>query len=176
MANIYLYHGTNVKIENPRWDLGDEGRDFGCCFYTTYDRKTAKDWANKNYKADSVVNRYSLDLERLEDCGLRIKRFHANAEWAEFVWRNRYDIKFKRPEYDIIIGPMADRGLKEQFMKMRTEGKTFAEIAPIDTLRQIQVTSSLLLFGLCSKNVEPNRLNCHGSKLYNIGLYCKGIG
>ena len=142
MANIYLYHGTNVKIENPRWDLGDEGRDFGRCFYTTYDRKTAKDWANKNYKGDSVVNRYSLDLERLEDCGLRIKRFHANAEWAEFVWRNRYDKKFKRPEYDIIIGPMADRGLKEQFMKMRTEGKTFAEIAPLihyDKFKSLQV-------------------------------------
>lgn len=37
----------------------------------------------------------------------------------------------KRPNYDIIIGPMADRGLKEQFMKMRMEHLTFAEIAPL---------------------------------------------
>lgn len=78
MANIYLYHGTNVKIENPRWDLGDEGRDFGRCFYTTYDRKTAKDWANKNYKGDSVVNRYSLDFGKtrrlwIEDKALSCK-------------------------------------------------------------------------------------------------------
>lgn len=54
----------------------------------------------------------------------------------------RIDTKFKRPKYDIIIGPMADRGLKEQFMKMRTEGKTFEEIAPLihyDRFHSMQV-------------------------------------
>lgn len=142
MANIYLYHGSDQRIDNPRWDVGNEGRDFGKCFYTTYDRRTAKDWAKKNFKGDQVVNRYSIDLERLVDGDLKIKRFEANAQWAEFVWSNRYDTKFKRPKYDIIIGPMADRGLKEQFMKMKTEGKTFEEIAPLihyDRFRSMQV-------------------------------------
>lgn len=142
MANIYLYHGTDIKIERPRWDLGEEGRDFGRCFYTTYDRRTAKDWARKNFKDSQVVNRYSIDLEKLEDGNLRIKRFKADEEWAEFVWSNRYDRKFKRPNFDIIIGPMADRGLKEQFMKMKTEGKTFKEIAPMihyDKFKSLQV-------------------------------------
>lgn len=63
-------------------------------------------------------------------------------EWAEFVWRNRYDERFTRPNYDIIIGPMADRGLKEQFMKMRMEHLTFAEIAPFihyDKFKSMQV-------------------------------------
>lgn len=142
MANVYLYHGTGVRIEEPRWDLGDEGRDFGRCFYTTYDRKTASDWARKNHGASPVVNRYSIDLERLTDGTLKVKRFKADAEWAEFVWRNRYDRRFKRPNYDVIIGPMADRGLKEQFMKMRTEGKTFAEVAPLihyDKFKSLQI-------------------------------------
>lgn len=37
---------------------------------------------------------------------------------------------------------MADRGLKEQFIKMKTEGKTFDEIAPLihyDKFRSMQV-------------------------------------
>lgn len=142
MANVYLYHGSDQRIDSPRWDLGDEGRDFGRCFYTTYDRRTAKDWAEKNFKGHSVVNRYAVDLERLTDGGLRIKRFEADAQWAEFVWNNRYNTKFKRPNYDIIIGPLADRGLKEQFMKMKTEGKSFDEIAPLihyDKFRSMQV-------------------------------------
>ena len=54
-------------------------------------KKTASDWANKNFKEKSVVNRYSVDLEQLSEGNLKIKRFSANAEWAEFVWRNRYD-------------------------------------------------------------------------------------
>lgn len=71
-------------------------------------KKTASDWANKNFKEKSVVNRYSVDLEQLSEGNLKIKRFSANAAWAEFVWRNRYDERFTRPNYDIIIGPMAD--------------------------------------------------------------------
>ena len=142
MANEFLYHGSNQVIEHPICDMGAKGRDFGVCFYTTYSKKTASDWANKNFKEKSVVNRYSIDLEQLSEGNLKIKRFSANAEWAEFVWRNRYDEHFKRPNYDIIIGPMADRGLKEQFMKMRMEHLTFAEIAPFihyDKFKSMQV-------------------------------------
>lgn len=142
MKNMYLFHGSDRRIDTPRWDVGDEGRDFGKCFYTTYDRRTAKNWALKNFNDHQVVNRYAIDLERLSDGRLKIKRFEANAQWAEFVWNNRYNTKFKRPNYDIIIGPMADRGLKEQFIKMKTKGMTFAEIAPLihyDRFRSMQV-------------------------------------
>ena len=60
---------------------------------------------------------------------LKIKRFNADAEWAEFVWRNRFDEKYRRPDYDIIIGPIADLGLKREFIRMRTEGLSFADVA-----------------------------------------------
>lgn len=142
MANVYLYHGSDQRIDKPQWNLGYEGRDFGKCFYMTYDRRTAKDWAKKNFKEKSIVNRYTIDLEQLTDGSLKIKHFKADAQWAEFVWNNRYNTNFKRPKYDVIVGPMADRGLKEQFMKMRTEGKTFEEIAPLihyDRFRSMQV-------------------------------------
>ena len=142
MANVYLYHGSDQVVSKPLCNVGAKGRDFGTCFYTSYSRKTAKDWAKKNFNRRAIVNRYSIDLERLSDGNLKIKRFQADAEWAEFVWRNRYDAKYKRPNYDIIIGPMADRGLKEQFMRMRTEKLTFEEIAPFihyDRFKSMQV-------------------------------------
>ena len=86
MKNMYLFHGSDRRIDTPRWDVGDEGRDFGKCFYTTYDRRTAKNWALKNFNDHQVVNRYAIDLERLSDGRLKIKRFEANDQWAEFVW------------------------------------------------------------------------------------------
>lgn len=142
MANVFLYHGSDQRIDSPRWDIGEEGRDFGRCFYTTYNRMTAKNWAEKNFRNNQVVNRYTIDLERLVDGGLKIKHFEADAQWAEFVWNNRYETNYKRPHYDIIIGLIADRGLKKLFMEMRTKGKTFEEIAPLihyDRFKSIQV-------------------------------------
>lgn len=127
--NIYLYHGSNQEIVEPKCDVGYKGHDFGQCFYATYSRDTARNWANKRFEDNAIINKYHIDLERLSDGNLKIKRFKADAEWAEFVWRNRYDEKYRRPDYDIIIGPIADFGLKREFIKMRTEGLSFSDVA-----------------------------------------------
>lgn len=141
--NIFLYHGSDQEIDDPKCDCGSRGHDFGLCFYTTYSRTTAKKWAQKRFSEKGVVNRYALDLERLYDGNLKIKRFHANEEWAEFVWNNRYMSKYKRPDYDIIIGPIADYGLKKEFLKMKTEGLSFAGVASkihYDRYKSLQVS------------------------------------
>ena len=83
--HILLYHGSNQRILTPQWNLGDQGRDFGQCFYTTYSRETAKDWAEKNFPNSPIVNQYAINFEKLNNGVLKIKRFEANAEWAEFV-------------------------------------------------------------------------------------------
>lgn len=140
--HILLYHGSDQRVTNPTWNRGEEGRDFGQCFYTTYSRDTAKDWAEKCFPYSPVVNQYAINLEKLEDGKLKIKHFHADAEWAKFVWNNRYNKSYRRPNYDIIIGPIADRGLRDKFMLMRTENKTFEEIVPLiqfDRFRSVQV-------------------------------------
>ena len=56
------------------------------------------------------MNRYSLDLERLEDCGLRIKRFHANAEWAGSSW---YFLRYidKNNKNELVDRKLADKYL-----------------------------------------------------------------
>lgn len=141
--NIFLYHGSDQEIADPKCDCSKPGHDFGQCFYTTYSQKTAKKWAEHRFDDKGVVNRYALDLERLGDGNLKIKRFQADAEWAEFVWNNRYVDKYKRPDYDIIIGPIADKGLKKEFIKMRTKGMSFKDVASrihYDRYKSLQVS------------------------------------
>ena len=41
----------------------------------------------------------------------------------------RYNENFKRPAYDIIIGPLGDNSLKEHFNEIKLKEKTFKEIA-----------------------------------------------
>lgn len=142
-----LYHGSDVIIDNPQWNNGSKRRDFGQCFYTTYSQPMARGWAEKRNKLNPIVNKYVIDLEALESCNLRIKRFEANAEWARFIWSNRQDPDYIRPDYDIIIGPIADRGLSEKFALITNEGKTFEEIAPMIEYTRYKT----LQIGFCSE-------------------------
>ena len=127
-----LYHGTNLAFDNPSWNRGSLRRDFGQCFYTTYSLKMAEDWAR--YKAGGergITYHYVIDFSKAVSCKLNIKRYEANEEWARFVYNNRNNERFKRPQYDIIIGPLADNDLPRQFSKIKREGKTFEEIAAL---------------------------------------------
>ena len=131
ISQFVLYHGSDTGVKTPVWNLGSRFRDFGQCFYTTYDRDTAKEWAEKITSSHPVVNKYALNLKNVQTTELRIKRFQADEEWVRFVFENRENAKYKRPAYDIIIGPIADRGLQQEFKKVKTGRATFAEIAPL---------------------------------------------
>lgn len=142
IGKLLLYHGSDQDVRNPLWNHGSRFRDFGQCFYTTHSRQMAKDWADKMSAKHPVVNIYSLDFREVETYNLRIKRFRADAEWAEFIYNNRFNPKYKRPLYDVIVGPIADRGLTEQFARIQTEGLTFADVAPLinyDRYKEMQV-------------------------------------
>ena len=110
ISQFVLYHGSDTDVKLPVWNSGSRYRDFGQCFYTTYDRNTAVDGAEKMDAIYPVVNRYALSLRHMQTANLSIKRFQADAEWAQFVYNNRENPRFRRPPYDIIIGPIADRG------------------------------------------------------------------
>jgi len=32
-SQLYLYHGSDVVIDSPKWNLGSSHRDFGQCLY-----------------------------------------------------------------------------------------------------------------------------------------------
>ena len=129
ISQFVLYHGSKFDVILPAWNRGSRFRDFGQCFYTTYDKATAKDWADKLETLTPVINKYALNLKSIQTSDLKIKRFNADAEWAEFVYNNRENPRFHRPMYDIIIGPIADRGLSEEFKKVKQGKASFAEIA-----------------------------------------------
>lgn len=133
MKDNILYHGSYSKIYEPDLNKCSKYRDFGQCFYLTYDKKMANDWAKKicknKGKDHPVVNEYTLDFSSIESGNLKIKKFKADGEWAEFIYNNRNNESFKRPAYDIIIGPLADNGLKEHFNEIKLKGKTFEEIS-----------------------------------------------
>ena len=130
ISQFVLYHGSDTNVRLPRHNAGSRYRDFGQCFYTTYDKTTAVDWAEK-MTINPVISKFALNLKSCLTSCFRIKRFNADAEWAKFVYDNREVESFVRPSYDIIIGPIADKGLQREFLKVKSGEKTFEEIAQL---------------------------------------------
>lgn len=128
--SLILYHGTDSKILNPDLTKCNAYRDFGRAFYLSYNKTLARDWAKKKSRSQAKVNGYGLVLDNVEDGSLKIKRFKADDTWAKFVYNNRTKANFVRPDYDIIIGPIADNTLQDWFNKMDEEGLSFSAIAP----------------------------------------------
>lgn len=98
---IIIYHGSNVKVSNPKILVDGFYKDFGYGFYCTKFEKQAKRWAlTKNGK--SVVNRYNYTINE----NFRILSFvKMTEEWLDFVVNCRRGIEH---DYDIVEGPMAD--------------------------------------------------------------------
>lgn len=125
---VFLYHGSDTKVELPSIEKCSNHRDFGRSFYMTYNKGAAADWARKVDKNSATVNKFAITLEKTSE-SLNVKRFRADEEWARFVYNNRYVENFKRPDYDIVIGPIADNGLAEVFSEVdegRIDFKTAA--------------------------------------------------
>lgn len=55
ISQFVLYHGSDSSVKLPVWNSGSRYRDFGQCFYTTYDRATAQDWADKQNVLDPLM-------------------------------------------------------------------------------------------------------------------------
>lgn len=127
--SIILYHGTDAKIPTPDLTKCKTFRDFGWAFYLSYKMGLAKDWAAKKNPASAKVNDYGVVLNNVENGNLNIKRFKADEQWAKFVYNNRTNKKFVRPDYDIVIGPIADNTLQNWFNRIDEEGVSFSEVA-----------------------------------------------
>lgn len=124
-----LFHGTRYVFQNPELNKCRKYKDFGQGFYLTKNKKMAQNWAKKQ---DSTigpifVNTYEIDDEILTSGELNVRNFGANREWVEFVYNNRMDECFTHP-YDIVIGPIADKGLSEHFAKIQRREKRFEDI------------------------------------------------
>ena len=98
---MWLYHGSNAVVEQPKILTSGFYKDFGYGFYCTILERQARRWALTK-KKHHVVNLYQFQPAK----GLKVKKFDKmTEEWLSFVVDCRSGV---RHEYDIVEGPMAD--------------------------------------------------------------------
>lgn len=98
---MWLYHGSNTVVEQPKILTNGFYKDFGYGFYCTILERQARRWALTK-KKHHVVNLYQFQPAK----GLKVKKFDKmTEEWLSFVVDCRSGVRHK---YDIVEGPMAD--------------------------------------------------------------------
>lgn len=98
---IEIYHGSNVRVENPRIQVSSYSKDFGYGFYCTVLPKQAQRWALTKHPKH-IVSVY----EYIGGEGLNVKSFsEMTDEWLDFVVNCRRGVEH---HYDVVEGPMAD--------------------------------------------------------------------
>jgi hypothetical protein len=106
-----VFHGSADKVENPRILPSNRTLDYGAGFYTTTSFEQAEQWARRKKNKDQTtgyVNIYEMDETLLEPKTLNVIHFREpNAEWVDFVTRNRTNIRYTH-DYDIVRGPVAN--------------------------------------------------------------------
>lgn len=100
MGKMTVFHGSYIKIDQPKIIHGKNTKDFGPGFYCTVIREQAERWA-KRYD-NGMVNTYTVRM----DTRLKILEFkEMTEEWLDFIIDCRHG---KTHDYDIVIGAMAN--------------------------------------------------------------------
>lgn len=107
---MLLYHGSNIVVDKPVVVQGQRALDFGKGFYLTSSKEQALRWSRavtrRRNNGTPSVSIYEVDESSLNS--LNVLRFEsANAEWLEYVVRNRRGDSFT-DDYDVVIGPVAN--------------------------------------------------------------------
>lgn len=108
---MILYHGSNVKVENPQIIQSKRLLDFGTAFYLTSDYEQAKKWAvrttARREEGEPLISVFDVAIDELES-QLNVCVFpKANEEWLRYISKNRTDKNYK-DDFDIVIGPVAN--------------------------------------------------------------------
>lgn len=110
MAELKLYHGSNVEVRKPSLRRSRKKTDFGRGFYTTTQKEQAEHWTSikkdRAKKGRRVVSVYEMDDKVLSNHELKIREFHGPDEaWLNFVVDSRKGIEH---DYDLVFGPVAN--------------------------------------------------------------------
>ena len=106
---MFLYHGSNTKVNNPKILPNLRALDFGAGFYLTSSKEQAKKWAitvtKRRNQGTPIINIYEFNENVFKN--LKVLKFEsANGDWLDFVISNRKNIA--NNSYDIVIGPVAN--------------------------------------------------------------------
>jgi hypothetical protein len=108
---VLLYHGSNLKVAEPRLIEQTRGLDFGMGFYLTTNEQQAKKFSEivvaRRKSGIATVSVYEFDMARAEQ-SLNICRFmETNGQWLNFVKDNRLK-QHSGEEYDVVMGAVAN--------------------------------------------------------------------
>ncbi len=148
---IRLFHGSNMKIEEPDLKHSKPYKDFGVGFYLSADKQQAWDMAfqkvNQTQTGKAEVTEFLFDETLMTSENLKVLSYPDYCEeWALFVLANR-DKKAEHPvhDYDIVYGPIADDGVTYQLR--RYEGGVISLSRLVDELRYAKGITFQYYFG-----------------------------
>ncbi len=148
---IKLFHGSNMKIEEPDLKHSKPYKDFGVGFYLSADKQQAWDMAfqkvNQTQTGKAEVTEFLFDETLMTSENLKVLSYPDYCEeWALFVLANR-DKKAEHPvhDYDIVYGPIADDGVTYQLR--RYEGGVISLSRLVDELRYAKGITFQYYFG-----------------------------
>lgn len=121
---MVIYHGSVCKIAKPIFGEGKEKNDYGRGFYCTQDIELAREWASADSNSLGFVNKYEINLSRLNVLDLTQKE-HSALNWIAILVKHRVfdtnsEISKRAKEfliskyyidvskYDVVIGYRAD--------------------------------------------------------------------
>ena len=108
---MFLYHGSDVAVENPKIISQVRGLDFGIGFYTTTNKEQAIDFtksvARRNKTDSRVLNIYECNIEALKKQFNVLQFANADENWLDFVAQNRTN-SYSGQDYDVVIGAVAN--------------------------------------------------------------------
>ena len=106
---MIVYHGSLVKVEQPRILVPSHTLDYGAGFYTTTSYDQAEKWVRNKLNEGhrhGFVNKYDWDERATTD--LNYKHFsEPDEEWIDFVHNNRTVFGFEH-DFDVVYGPVAN--------------------------------------------------------------------
>ena len=116
---MFVYHGSDVAVENPKLIIPNRTLDYGSGFYTTMNLKQAESFAhnvvNRNEgRGRPIVSYYEIDYDKILRELSVLKFDHPDDKWLDFVYTNR-TAKYTGTWYDIIIGPVANDSVYRVF-------------------------------------------------------------
>lgn len=127
---LILYHGGLEYITNPNLFSGNIKSDFGPGFYTTPHESQAREWAMSRLKRDGkstfAVSEYILDT-RNDDTLNQVVFTQPTKEWFKLVLDGREGLS---NSYDLIIGPVADAGMKDVFDEFYSRRREIRFLSP----------------------------------------------
>ena len=107
---MFLYHGSNIQVQEPLILTRLRALDFGAGFYTTSSREQAEKWARvvtkRRQTGVPTISIYSFQ-ESVPD-NVKILKFESpSGDWLDFVVANRKE-QLVSMQYDLVIGPVAN--------------------------------------------------------------------